>query len=63
MIGTYLHGPVLAKAPALADHVLAAALSTAGMSHRLEPLDDSPAVEAARVAPSRPGASAPRLTP
>lgn len=54
VIGTYLHGPVLAKAPALADHLLAAALSTAGMSHQLEPLDDSLAVEAARVARSRP---------
>jgi CobQ-like glutamine amidotransferase family enzyme len=54
VIGTYLHGPVLAKAPALADHLLAAALATAGLSRPLEPLDDSLAAEAARVARSRP---------
>jgi CobQ-like glutamine amidotransferase family enzyme len=54
VIGTYLHGPVLAKAPALADHLLQAALSTAGLATTLEPLDDALAQEAARVARSRP---------
>ncbi len=34
IIGTYLHGPVLARNPALADRLLSAALGT------LEPLDD-----------------------
>ncbi len=54
VIGTYLHGPVLAKAPSLADHLLAAALAAAGRQAELEPLDDSLAAEAARVARSRP---------
>ena len=54
VIGTYLHGPVLAKAPSLADHLLAAALTAAGRHAQLEPLDDSLAAEAARVARSRP---------
>jgi len=54
VIGTYLHGPVLAKAPALADHLLGKALEAAGMSRDLEPLDDSLAEQAARVARSRP---------
>lgn len=54
VIGTYLHGPLLAKCPAVADHLLAAALSSAGIDRTLEPLDDSLAAEAARVASSRP---------
>ncbi len=54
VIGTYLHGPVLAKAPVLADHLLAASLAVAGMQHTLEPLDDSLARHAASVARSRP---------
>jgi CobQ-like glutamine amidotransferase family enzyme len=54
VIGTYLHGPVLAKAPALADHLLGAALDAAGLSHELDPLDDAREQEAARVARSRP---------
>jgi CobQ-like glutamine amidotransferase family enzyme len=54
VIGTYLHGPVLAKAPALADHLLTAALAAAGTPRELEPLDDSLAAEAARIARSRP---------
>ena len=54
VVGTYLHGPVLAKSPALADHLLTAALAAAGMSHDLEPLDDSLAAQAAQVARGRP---------
>jgi CobQ-like glutamine amidotransferase family enzyme len=54
VIGTYLHGPVLAKAPVLADHLLTAALAVAGIDRPLEPLDDSLALQAARVARSRP---------
>lgn len=54
VIGTYLHGPVLAKAPSMADHLLSEALAAAGMSRDLEPLDDSLAEQAARVARSRP---------
>jgi len=41
IIGTYLHGPVLARNPALADHLLSAVVGT------LEPLDE-PEVEALR---------------
>jgi hypothetical protein len=54
VIGTYLHGPLLAKAPALADHLLAAALAVAGRSDDLAPLDDSLAEQAAAVARTRP---------
>jgi CobQ-like glutamine amidotransferase family enzyme len=54
VIGTYLHGPLLAKCPAVADHLLAAALAAAGLPNTLEPLDDSLAAEAARIASSRP---------
>ncbi|MGA7690370.1 MAG: glutamine amidotransferase [Jiangellales bacterium] len=54
VIGTYLHGPLLAKCPTVADHLLTAALASAGLPDTLEPLDDSLAEEAARVAASRP---------
>ena len=54
VIGTYLHGPILAKAPAVADHLLRAALAAAGLDYELQPLDDALADEAARVARSRP---------
>ena len=37
VIGTYLHGPVLARNPALADHLLASVVGD------LEPLDDAEA--------------------
>lgn len=54
VIGTYLHGPLLAKAPQVADHLLAAALRAAGLPPDLAPLDDALAVQAARVARTRP---------
>ena len=54
VVGTYLHGPLLAKAPAVADHLLAAALRAAGLPAELSPLDDTLAAQAARVARSRP---------
>ena len=54
VIGTYLHGPLLAKAPQVADYLLGAALRLAGRDETLEPLDDGLAAEAARVARSRP---------
>ncbi len=52
-LGTYLHGPVLARNPAVADHLLAMALGTSC----LEPLDDheEEALRAERFAASRPG--------
>ncbi len=54
VIGTYLHGPVLARNPALADHVLSSVLGP------LEPLDDrdSDALRVERLAAARGLASA-----
>jgi len=54
VIGTYLHGPVLAKSPQFADNLLRRALSRLGLGTDLEPLDDSLAEQAARVAAGRP---------
>jgi lipid II isoglutaminyl synthase (glutamine-hydrolysing) len=54
VIGTYLHGPVLAKSPQFADDLLRRALSRRGLDTDLEPLDDSLAEQAARVAAGRP---------
>lgn len=54
VIGTYLHGPVLAKSPTLADFLLTEARSRAGASGELSPLDDSLAEAAAKVAQGRP---------
>jgi CobQ-like glutamine amidotransferase family enzyme len=54
VFGTYLHGPVLAKSPVFADELLRRALARRGLDSHLEPLDDSLAAEATRVALSRP---------
>lgn len=54
VIGTYLHGPVLAKSPQFADDLLRRALLRRGLAPDLEPLDDSLAEQAARVAVGRP---------
>jgi CobQ-like glutamine amidotransferase family enzyme len=54
VIGTYLHGPVLAKSPRLADELLRRALARRGQDTELEPLDDTLAEQAARVAVGRP---------
>ena len=54
VIGTYLHGPVLAKSPEFADFLLRRALTRRSMSTDLEPLDDSLALAAATVAVGRP---------
>ncbi len=54
VIGTYLHGPVLAKSPRFADELLRRALARRGLRTQLEPLDDSLAEQAARVAVGRP---------
>jgi hypothetical protein len=40
VIGTYLHGPVLAKSPGLADHLLRTAIALAGIEAELGPFDD-----------------------
>jgi len=54
VVGTYLHGPVLAKSPQFADNLLRRALARRGLDTDLEPLDDSLAEQAARVATGRP---------
>ena len=54
VIGTYLHGPVLAKSPRLADELLRRAFVRRGLDADLEPLDDSLAERAAAVAATRP---------
>jgi CobQ-like glutamine amidotransferase family enzyme len=54
VIGTYLHGPVLAKSATFADDLLRRALARRGVSTDLEPLDDALADRAAAVAVSRP---------
>jgi CobQ-like glutamine amidotransferase family enzyme len=54
VIGTYLHGPVLAKSPRFADDLLRRAYERRGAPVELEPLDDSLAELAGRVAVSRP---------
>jgi CobQ-like glutamine amidotransferase family enzyme len=54
VIGTYLHGPVLAKSPRFADDLLRRAYARRGTQIDLEPLDDSLAESAARVAVGRP---------
>ncbi|MDP9091952.1 MAG: glutamine amidotransferase [Actinomycetota bacterium] len=54
VIGTYLHGPVLAKSPRFADELLSRAYRRRGVDPGLEPLDDTLAEQAARVAAGRP---------
>ena len=54
VIGTYLHGPVLAKSPRFADDLIRRALARKGLATELEPLDDSLAERAAAVAVGRP---------
>ena len=54
VIGTYLHGPVLAKSPAFADDLLRRAYARRGEETALVPLDDALPELAARVAVGRP---------
>ena len=54
VIGTYLHGPVLAKSPQFADDLLRRAFARRGREVDLEPLDDTLAAQAARIAVTRP---------
>jgi CobQ-like glutamine amidotransferase family enzyme len=54
VIGTYLHGPVLAKSPRFADDLLRRARRRQGIEDELDPLDDSLAEQAAAVAATRP---------
>jgi CobQ-like glutamine amidotransferase family enzyme len=54
VIGTYLHGPVLAKSPRFADDLLRRAYARRGEAVELAPLDDALPELAARVAVGRP---------
>jgi lipid II isoglutaminyl synthase (glutamine-hydrolysing) len=54
VVGTYLHGPVLAKSPVFADDLLRRALERRGLPGDLAPLDDTQALQAAKVAVGRP---------
>jgi CobQ-like glutamine amidotransferase family enzyme len=54
VIGTYLHGPVLAKSPRFADDLLRRAYERRGESPDLRPIDDDLPELAARVAVGRP---------
>lgn len=54
VFGSYLHGPMLAKSPQFADHLLQLALAAAGDKTPLEPLKDSLELQAASVAKNRP---------
>jgi CobQ-like glutamine amidotransferase family enzyme len=54
VIGTYLHGPVLAKSPRFADDLIQRAYQRRGEHVDLAPLDDALPELAARVAVGRP---------
>jgi CobQ-like glutamine amidotransferase family enzyme len=54
VIGTYLHGPVLAKSPRFADDLLQRAYARRSEQVDLEPIDDALPALAARVAVARP---------
>ncbi|SHG20536.1 hypothetical protein SAMN05443575_1671 [Jatrophihabitans endophyticus] len=54
VIGTYLHGPVLAKSPRFADELLQRAYRRRGADVELAPLDDTLPLQAATVAAGRP---------
>ena len=53
-IGTYFHGPILPKNPALADHLILQACKRKYGVTELEPLDDALELAAAKIALSRP---------
>ena len=52
--GTYLHGPILPKNPAFADHLLLTALKNKYGVERLMPLDDALEFKAVEAAKHRP---------
>ncbi|WP_081994467.1 type 1 glutamine amidotransferase [Kocuria sp. ZOR0020] len=54
VIGSYLHGSLLPKNPALADHLIATAVRRRYSHYHLEPLNDTLATKAREVAQSRP---------
>lgn len=54
VFGSYMHGPMLAKAPKFADHLLTIALSVAGVTINIQDIDDLSEQKAAKTAKSRP---------
>lgn len=55
VFGSYLHGPLLAKAPQLADYLLTCAIALQdGTQQVLSPIDDTIAVQAKKIAMKRP---------
>lgn len=54
IFGSYMHGPALAKNPALADELIKRVLQQKGLDTSLEPLDDFVEHQAAMVAMKRP---------
>lgn len=54
VFGTYMHGPVLAKNPQLADELLRRVFDYRGITKALESLDDSLELAAAAAAAKRP---------
>ena len=54
VIGTYLHGPILPKNPAIADFLISTAATNRYGSFTGVEIDDSIALEAKRIAQSRP---------
>ena len=54
VIGTYLHGSLLPKNPAVADHLIATAVRRRFAHETVEPLNDLLAEKAREVASSRP---------
>lgn len=52
--GTYLHGPVLAKAPHFSDMLISRALQQRGLNTELDPIDDTLSLRAAEIAAERP---------
>ena len=53
VFGSYLHGPLLAKSPPLADYLLGLVVNLAGYQNKLKPLNDDLEHSAAQVATSR----------
>jgi CobQ-like glutamine amidotransferase family enzyme len=54
VIGTYMHGPILAKAPNFADYLISLSIVSSGQSIGLEPIDDRLEQLASKVAKTRP---------
>jgi CobQ-like glutamine amidotransferase family enzyme len=54
VIGTYMHGPILAKAPYFADYLISLSIASSGQNIDLEPIDDRLEQLASKIAKTRP---------